>query len=74
MVFRMGMIKVIKAGTLYFLSPEVGSGKEFSSTPKIDVWALGVILYFMLYNLLPFKGNNIKETINHIILKNPNYK
>ena len=56
----------IKAGTVKFLPPEMLSGKEFSSNSRLDMWALGVILYRMVEGCYPFEGKNYKETINNI--------
>ena len=56
----------IKAGTVKFIPPEMLSGKEFSSSPRLDMWALGVILYRMVEGCYPFEGKNYKETINNI--------
>ena len=55
----------VKAGTELYLPPEVLLGKEFSSNSKLDMWALGIILYRMVQGCHPFgKGDNI---INNII-------
>ena len=56
----------IKAGTVKFLPPEMLSGREFSSNTKLDMWALGVILYRMVEGCYPFEGKNYKETMNNI--------
>ena len=56
----------VKAGTVKFLPPEMLSGKEFSSNTKLDMWALGVILYRMVEGCYPFEGKNYKEIINSI--------
>ena len=66
--------EVIKAGTLDYLPPEVASGKEFVSNGKIDVWALGVVLYYMLYAKFPFEGKNDKEIITNILYNEPDYE
>ena len=56
----------IMAGTVKFIPPEMLSGKEFSSSPHLDMWALGVILYRMVEGCYPFEGKSYKETINNI--------
>ena len=56
----------IKAGTVKFLPPEMLSGKEFSSNTRLDMWALGVILYRMVEGCYPFEGKNCKDTIKNI--------
>ena len=58
--FNFGNIKDnVKAGTIKYIPPEVASGLSFISSPKIDLWALGVILYFMVFGSHPFEGNNM---------------
>ena len=65
--FSNGLIKeVIKAGTFKFLSPEILCRENFSSSSKIDIWALGVILYLMNFKKYPFEGNNEKEIFDKI--------
>ena len=55
----------VKAGTELYLPPEVLLGKDISSNSKLDMWALGIILYRMVQGYHPFgKGDNI---INNII-------
>ena len=56
----------VKAGTVKFLPPEILSGKELSSNTKLDMWALGIILYRMVEGFYPFDGKNYKEIINNI--------
>ncbi len=41
-------------GTAYYMAPETLIGKPSSS--KVDMWALGVILYELIENVLPFVG------------------
>ena len=57
----------IKAGTTSFLPPEIASGEEYSSNPKIDIWALGIILYLMVQGCYPFEGKTTKDIIKSIL-------
>ena len=57
----------IKAGTTSFLPPEIASGEEFSSNQKLDIWAMGIILYLMVEGSYPFDGKNTKEIITSIL-------
>jgi serine/threonine protein kinase len=44
----------------------VASGLNMSSNPKIDNWALGVILYYMLFGTYPFDGTNENDILHKI--------
>lgn len=45
-------------GTLKYMAPEVLSGKNRLNSTGVDVWACGVILYYMVTGSLPFRGSN----------------
>lgn len=45
-------------GTLKYMSPEVLSGKNKTNSTGVDVWACGIILYFMVTGNLPFNGSS----------------
>eukprot|EP00356_Strombidium_inclinatum_P012643 CAMPEP_0170489120 /NCGR_PEP_ID=MMETSP0208-20121228/7516_1 /TAXON_ID=197538 /ORGANISM="Strombidium inclinatum, Strain S3" /LENGTH=283 /DNA_ID=CAMNT_0010763901 /DNA_START=146 /DNA_END=997 /DNA_ORIENTATION=- len=55
------------SGTFLFLSPECcdPAVKEYSSK-KADIWALGVSLYALTFNKLPFWGETEKEMLECI--------
>ena len=65
--------EIIKAGTIKYIPPEMTSGDHFQSSSKIDIWALGVILYLMNFKIFPFDGNDndVMEKIAFEPLKFP---
>ena len=58
--------EIIKAGTFKFTPPEVLSRNNYQSSNKIDIWALGVILYLMIFKTYPFNGVNNKEILKKV--------
>jgi serine/threonine protein kinase len=54
------------AGTLRYMSPEVLMGTDTKANPAIDIWAMGVMLYCMIFYKYPFNGSTsskIKQRI-----------
>jgi serine/threonine protein kinase len=49
----------INCGSLMYMAPEVLQGR-FESTPKIDIWSLGIMLHGFVLGFLPFNGTNRK--------------
>ena len=52
-------------GSPAYISPDVLSGKPYLGKPS-DMWALGVVLYTMLYGQFPFYDNVPQELFNKI--------
>lgn len=50
----------IFCGTPSYMCPELVKKLDYDAE-KVDVWALGVLLYAMLTGIFPFKGNNENE-------------
>ncbi|OMJ94685.1 hypothetical protein SteCoe_2018 [Stentor coeruleus] len=45
-----------KVGNPFYMAPEMIQGKNY--TKNIDYWSLGVVLYEMIYGILPFNINS----------------
>ncbi|KAJ7980604.1 putative Serine/threonine protein kinase [Quillaja saponaria] len=54
-------------GTEEYIAPEIITGASHSSA--IDWWALGILLYEMLYGRTPFRGKNRQKTFANILHK-----
>lgn len=63
----------IDVGSLRYMAPETLNGKSKQIGPFIDVWAIGVILYCLVFGQLPFGGNTMQEIIYNImtVIDNP---
>nr|AML78540.1 putative LOV domain-containing protein [Xeronema callistemon] len=54
-------------GTEEYIAPEIINGAGHSSA--IDWWALGILLYEMLYGRTPFRGKNRQKTFFNVLHK-----
>ena len=56
-------------GSLKYMPPEVLIGHN-ESTPKIDVWSLGCVLFGMITGKLPYRSS-VKEDLKRMIIEQP---
>ena len=56
----------VNFGSLRFMAPELLQG-DIKSTPKIDIWSLGLMLHAMVFGFLPFNSNT-RDALEHQIL------
>jgi serine/threonine protein kinase KIN1/2 len=64
------------ASTLRYTTPEMLLSVNSKANPAMDVWAIGIMLYYMLFNEFPFNGkekDDIREAIKNKPLKMPKY-
>ena len=54
--------------SLNYMAPELINNKYHQTS---DIWSIGVILYQMIFDDLPFKGYKENEIINNIIKLKP---
>lgn len=55
------------AGTLKYMAPEVLNFSHTVANPAIDIWALGIMIYIMIFRRFPFSGENNNEIKKNII-------
>ncbi|MED6160931.1 Phototropin-1 [Stylosanthes scabra] len=58
-------------GTEEYIAPEIVTGAGHTSA--VDWWALGILLYEMLYGYTPFRGKNRQKTFTNILNKDLNF-
>ncbi|KAM9377026.1 NUAK family SNF1-like kinase 1 [Pholidichthys leucotaenia] len=58
-------------GSPLYASPEIVNGRPYRG-PEVDSWALGVLLYTLVYGTMPFDGGDHKNLIRQI--SNGEYK
>lgn len=58
-------------GTPGYMPPEQAAGEISEVGPRSDVYSLGAVLYRMLTGRVPFQGSNVVETIQQILVNEP---
>jgi serine/threonine-protein kinase len=59
----------VAMGTAFYMSPEQLRGEAFDH--RTDIWSLGVVMYAMITNQLPFQGKTALEIMYSILEKEP---
>ena len=54
-------------GSPLYMAPELLYHKNYS--PNCDIWSIGIVLYEMLFNKVPFLANSIESLKKKIIIK-----
>ncbi|KAJ1919595.1 hypothetical protein H4219_001843 [Mycoemilia scoparia] len=54
-------------GSPFYAAPEMVKGIKYTG-PEVDIWSMGVILFFMLCGRTPFEGENLNEIYRKISL------
>ncbi|CAD8092107.1 unnamed protein product [Paramecium sonneborni] len=58
-----------RTGSLFYQAPEIFAGGGYNQ--KVDIWSIGVIVYQLFCQQLPFQNDQIMDTIE--LICDPNY-
>ena len=58
-------------GTPWYMAPEQAEGRAQEADPRTDIYAMGTIVYEMLYGRPPFTGDSIPTVLYKIVHESP---
>ena len=58
-------------GSLSYVAPEVLLRTPYNK--EVDIWSMGVILFYMLSGHLPFRGSKEEDVANKIVFNSPEF-
>jgi serine/threonine protein kinase/tetratricopeptide (TPR) repeat protein len=61
--------ETVRMGTVHYMSPEQAQGENVDA--RTDLWSLGVMIYEMISNRLPFVGDNPQSVLYAVVHKEP---
>ena len=59
-VVKRGEMMTEQCGTPAYIAPEILADRGYEGF-AVDIWSAGVVLYAMLYGVVPFRANNMSE-------------
>ena len=66
-VVKRGEMMTEQCGTPAYIAPEILADRGYEGF-AVDIWSAGVVLYAMLYGVVPFRANNMSE-LQKLIIK-----
>ena len=66
-VYKQDTKMKLQLGTAPYMAPELLRRSEYDET--VDIWAIGVMAFYLLFNKLPFRGINVKQVSQSVELK-----